>query len=1003
MKVSPVTKVFLRPRPETVKSTNGINRVVQAQHRHLGKFDIQLVEDEAQADVVAGHTFDFGAARIDVCHVHGLYWSGDKGSGEYGTWHHDANTRVISAVRRSRVVTVPSEWVAVPFRRDLRISPQVIGHGIDMDEWGVGSSRGYALWSKNRPDDVCNPLWPYQMAQRGANVLTTFIPKGESVAPNMNIRVVGIQTYDKMKELLLGAEVYLATTKETFGIQTLESLACGVPVLGFDWGGTADLITHEQNGYLVKPGDLDGLMEGLAYIRHNRMRMSAAALESVRAYTWERAVAKYAELYHALAHAPADKHTVAVVITAHNYEKWLGACLDSVLAQTYAVDEIVVVDDASDDDSPAIAKAYADRGVRLIQFEANMGVAAARNTGIDATTADYIICLDADDMLDPRYVATCRAEMMRDRGLGICWTGLTVLSPPDFKPGENKWTGGFDWYWQASVQAGHPPHTTIPTGAMFRRAMYARAGGYKQEHAPGEDAEFYTRGLSVGFTAKKATDLPFFQYRDHGGGAHKTKVYKPIDTWHPWMRDHAYPLGAPSEDAPDVRSYSDPKVSVIIPVGPGHGQYLPDALDSLVGQTMRDWEVIVVDDTDSEGEIDISVRYPFARGITLLSKHGPGYARNQGIKLSHAPLVLFLDADDMLDPHALERMCQAYAQSEGRYIYGDVQYIGEADGLLASDYPEYTEALPRPTHNHAVTVLMATEDALKLKFDETLPVYEDNDFFMRAKIAGVHGRRIPVVTLHVRRLPDGRTVSNLGNQAPIMAFLNNKYKEFKMGKCCGGNGAAIMAAKAAFAGVLPEQQQGLSIRRTAKGNGSAPVVDNTLPVVRMEFIGLRSGAVTYSGLKGRQYRGGNTAQHKYANVHPDDVAALESTGLWRRLGISASTPAPRVQNAPEPEPVVETVTRRTDTPPTPPPLPVGKFTPYSAGQAVEAVEPIILVAEPHGEVKLTNLTTGESRTIPAAPETEPTIQAMQAGEEVVRRKRGRPPSKSTEIKTDLGG
>lgn len=988
-----MTKVFLRPDAATIAHNNGIGRVVHAQYKWLPKFDIQLVGGESQADVIAGHTHDYGAKRVDIVHLHGVYWTADKGSGEYNNWHHEANFRIIAAARRAKVLTVPSNWVAMPFKRDMRVNPVVIGHGIEPDEWGKGSSLGYVLWGKNRLDDSCNPRWPLELAKRGANVLTTFIPKGESVPPSLNLRVVGQQGAEQMRQLILGAEVYLATTKETFGIQTLEALACGVPVLGFNWGGTADLIEHERNGYLVEPGNLDALVEGLAYIRAHHVRLSREALESARGYTWERAVERYARLYHELASAGPEPSGVAVVVPCHNYGQWLPACLDSLLAQTYKPDEIVVVDDASDDDSAAVAAQYADRGVQLIRFESNQGVAAARNTGIDATTAPFVICLDADDMLDPRYVAACRAEMMADRGLGLVWTGLSVLRPGQ-PPTGNVWSGGFDWAWQASTKLGDPPHTTIPTGAMFRRGLYLRAGGYKQEHAPGEDAEFYTRGLSVGFTAKKATELPLFLYRDHGGGAHKKKVYHPIDTWLPWMRDHSYPLGAPSEEAPDVRSYSDPKVSVVIPVGPGHGRYLADALDSLLGQTMREWEVVVVWDCPWEESAGVTSRFPFVKSYS--SKigspefgHGPGAARNIGLQHATASLVLFLDADDLLDPHALERMCQAYAQADGRYIYGDWQYLGETAPHIAADYnPQGVASATAPDAKHAVTVLMATADARALKFDEALPALEDWDFFIRAALAGVHGQHLQATTLHVRRSENSRTAATAAQRGEIVKQLQTRYQEAKMAKCCGGNGAAIMAAKQAFSGVLPERESGLSIRRTTKGNGAQPVVDTSLPVVRMEFIGQRTGAVTYRGLNNREYRGGNNAQNRFANVHPADVAVLEGSGQWRRVGIALGQElAPVRVQAPEP----------------PRATPPAARVPFSAGQVAEAVEPVttgVAIAPP-----VANSPATVPPVTPAAVETPaaPAEQLIQAGEIQVKRKRGKPPAKNTPLKTDLGG
>lgn len=88
--------------------------------------------------------------------------------------------------------------------------------------------------------------------------------------------------------------------------------------------------------------------------------------------------------------------------------------------------------------------------------------------------------------------------------------------------------------------------------------------------------------------------------------------------------------------------------------------------------------------------------------------------------------------------------------------------------------------------------------------------------------------------------------------------------------------------------------------------------------VRMQFVGQRSGAVTFNGAagSGRQYRGGNNAVNRYANVHPDDVAVLEATTLWRKVGaqmiepaaesISAEIPAPAADAAQvvKPEPPV---------------------------------------------------------------------------------------------------
>lgn len=879
-----MTKVCLLPNVSTVEENSGIGRVLHAQVRHLPQFDIELVGEPGSADIVAGHTWDHDVLNAQVIHCHGFYWLGDAGSGQYVSWHSDINTRMIASLRRARAITVPSNWVAMPIKRDMRVSPVVIGHGLELAEWALGTNGGYVLWNKNRGNaDVCDPTPAWELARRGIKVVSTFGPTGK--AQPESLKLTGALPAEQMKALIRGADVYLATTKETFGIGTLEAMACGVPVLGYDWGGTADIVTHKQTGYLVQPGDLDGLMEGLAYVRAHRRELGAAAREAASGYSWPAVIARYARLYHELA-ATAEPNGIAVVITAHNYAGYLAACVESVLGQSRKVDEIVVVDDGSTDDTLRIAETFRARGVNVIH-QANAGVAAARNNGIAATHAAFVVCLDADDALAPRYVEACRDALVHDRGLGITFTGLWWERPG--RQPEQAWkVSRVDWEFQAA--AAVPPHTMIPTGAMFRRSLWERAGGYRQEYAPGEDSEFYTRGLSVGFTARQATDSPWFVYRDHGNGAHKNRPYVPIDDYLPWMRDRDYPLGAPADVAAPVRSYSEPKVSVVIPVGPGHGQYLPTALDSLLGQSLREWEVIVVD--DSPGILpSVLAPYPF---VHLLNSGGAGAgaARNAGLAAAHAPLVLWLDADDYLAPEALYALCRAYGEAGGRYVYGDWRAVraGASEDIESPIYdPAAWFDFGDLGGKHVIAVLMATDDARRIGWDETLPAWEDWDFFARCAAAGIQGRRIAKVTLNVRQGGQTRTPRAFAERETLLARLREKLGGVEMAKsCCGGNGAAILAAKAAFANT-PRPKNPLSVRTTTRGRGVPTVsqtVSDNLDPVRLEFTGTRSGAVTYQGASGtgRQYRGGNNPIHRFINAHPGDVESLLRTGMWRRVG-----------------------------------------------------------------------------------------------------------------------
>lgn len=89
---------------------------------------------------------------------------------------------------------------------------------------------------------------------------------------------------------------------------------------------------------------------------------------------------------------------VSVIVPVYNVEKYLHQCVDSVLGQTYQDLEVILVDDGSTDGCPAICDKYArmDSRVRVIHQE-NGGLSAARNTGIEHITGEYVMFLDSDD------------------------------------------------------------------------------------------------------------------------------------------------------------------------------------------------------------------------------------------------------------------------------------------------------------------------------------------------------------------------------------------------------------------------------------------------------------------------------------------------------------------------------------------------------------------------------------------------------------------------------
>ena len=95
---------------------------------------------------------------------------------------------------------------------------------------------------------------------------------------------------------------------------------------------------------------------------------------------------------------------ISLIVPVYNAERYLHACVDSLLAQTLPDLQIILVDDGSTDGSPAIAQAYAKQDKRIeVYRQTHAGQSAARNLGLSHAQGDYIAFVDADDSIDPDW------------------------------------------------------------------------------------------------------------------------------------------------------------------------------------------------------------------------------------------------------------------------------------------------------------------------------------------------------------------------------------------------------------------------------------------------------------------------------------------------------------------------------------------------------------------------------------------------------------------------
>lgn len=135
--------------------------------------------------------------------------------------------------------------------------------------------------------------------------------------------------------------------------------------------------------------------------------------------------------------------TVSVIVPVYKVEPWLRRCVDSVLTQTFADFELVLVDDGSPDNCGAICDEYAEKDSRVhVIHQKNGGLSAARNAGIDAAQGEYLSFIDSDDLVRPQMLERMlQAIETSDADLCICHlqsfsqeTELENLSTPQSSP-----------------------------------------------------------------------------------------------------------------------------------------------------------------------------------------------------------------------------------------------------------------------------------------------------------------------------------------------------------------------------------------------------------------------------------------------------------------------------------------------------------------------------------------------------------------------------------------
>ena len=210
---------------------------------------------------------------------------------------------------------------------------------------------------------------------------------------------------------------------------------------------------------------------------------------------------------------------VSVVIPTYNYAHFIGEAIESILAQTFPVWEILVVDDGSTDNTEQVVAAYGDK-VRYLKQE-NSGVCAARNFGVENSSGDFIAFFDADDICFPTKIEKQMAKFAEDTKIGLVHCGMREFNPQGntiryhFEGRKEGWIAD-------EMLLMMPVITASGSSIMVSRKAFNAVGGFDTDLTVGEDWDFcyrVARKFKVGFVPEILVD-----YRYHGKNTHLNLV-----------------------------------------------------------------------------------------------------------------------------------------------------------------------------------------------------------------------------------------------------------------------------------------------------------------------------------------------------------------------------------------------------------------------------------------------------------------------------------------------
>jgi glycosyltransferase involved in cell wall biosynthesis len=461
---------------------------------------------------------------------------------------------------------------------------------------------------------------------------------------------------------------------------------------------------------------------------------------------------------------------ISVVMSVFNGAPHLEEVITSILQQTFANFELIIVNDASTDATPEILQKFDDCRIRVITNPGNLGLTKSLNIGMKASRGKYIARMDADDFSLPQRLEL-QWQFLEKR------PDYALVGSPYYQIDEQGRSRALIRVLteDAELREGLKQQNWFGHGSvMMRREAALQLGGYDERFTCAQDYDLWLR-MSEQFKIANLEE-PLYCWRLSATGISQSRI-KEQEYFAGLARKKAMEREQNSCSQADsimlsspMQTQNPPMVSVIVPTY-NRPEMLVLAIQSILDQTYNDYEIIVVNDCGLEVE-SIVAWLNQQQNITYVRhgrNRGLAAARNTGIKMARGKYLAYLDDDDIFYPDHLETLVTFLMTSDYRVAYTDalraiqvkkhsrcttverdLLYSNEFDAdrlIVANQFP--------------VLCLMHERVCLEQAglFDESLTTHEDWDLWIRLSFRDKFAH-IKKITCEFSWRDDGSTMSS---------------------------------------------------------------------------------------------------------------------------------------------------------------------------------------------------------------------------------------------------